>query len=152
MIATVPQPSSASLACLSCHDGVTAINQTFSGQGDGTYTGGSAVVTAAGLANGTIGTDLTTTHPVSITYDETLAATPGADLFSPSTTLQWGGNLVGQTIKKALLHNGTQMECSSCHDPHQVSGDSKTSGIMVRISGVDSSNRGSTLCRTCHNK
>ena len=140
------QPSGASKACLSCHDGTVAINTKFDGTTSGTPV----------YATGIIGTDLHVTHPVSITYDDALAASDGF-LYPPtSTPLQWtpGTGLTGKTIAQALLKgvNHDKVECSSCHDPHKQIGSAPSSGIMVRISGTDSSGRGSTLCRTCHNK
>lgn len=140
------QPSGASKACLSCHDGTVAINQTFSGSITGTtpeYTDPSAV----------LGTDLHTTHPISFTYDDSLATADGF-LYPPtSTLLQWtpGLGLAGKTIDQALLINH-KMECASCHDVHKQVGSAPTSGILIRISGNDASGRGSLICRTCHNK
>jgi len=44
------------------------------------------------------------------------------------------------------------VQCSSCHDVHKQVGSAPTSGIMVKISGTDSSARGSLICRNCHIK
>jgi len=140
------QPNGASKACLSCHDGTVAINQTFSG----TITGGTPQFTDPSAV---LGTDLHTTHPISFTYDDALATVDGF-LYPPTTTpLQWtpGTGLAGKTIDQALLTNH-KMECSSCHDVHKQIGSAPTSGIMVKISGNDASGRGSLICRTCHNK
>jgi hypothetical protein len=141
------QPSGASKACLSCHDGTVAINQSFSGA----FIGGAS----AGMVHeaALIGTDLHTTHPISFTYNDALAAADGF-LYPPtSTLLQWtpGTGLAGKTIDQALLTNG-KMECSSCHDVHKQIGSSATSRIMVKISGNDANGRGSLICRTCHDK
>jgi len=151
MNAAVGVPSGVSKACLSCHDGVTALNQTF----DGGYIGGSSV---GALTNGVIGTDLTTTHPISFDYDE--SANNDAFIYPKTTPLPaWATGtwpVASPTINTLLV--GGRMECSSCHDVHKQVGASTTSGIMAKISGSSTVNspdgalRGSTLCRTCHNK
>jgi hypothetical protein len=156
------QPSGASLACLSCHDGTVAINQSISGSISGTN---GPIYIDAGA---TISADLHTTHPISFTYDSALAAADGGvedpevyKIGDPKTALTvsvapvpatWSGtSLTGKTIKQALLFDG-KMQCASCHDVHKQEGSSPESGIFVRISGTDATGRGSTLCRTCHIK
>jgi hypothetical protein len=159
--ATVTQPTGVSLACLSCHDGTVAVNAKI----DGTFTGGSAVFIDSGAV---ISQDLHTTHPISFDYTTGLAAKDGG-LENPETYLigaakttltvqtapvpsSWSGtSLTGKSIKAAMLV-GDRMECSSCHDVHRLAGSSPTSGILARISGTDTDNRGSLLCRTCHVK
>jgi len=153
-------PKGASLACLSCHDGVTAINASISATNPTT-----PVLIDPSAA---IGTDLHTTHPISFTYDASLAAADGGlenpdtyrigdpkanlSIKTPPVPVSWSGiSLTGKTISDAMLTGG-QMECSSCHDVHKLKGSSPTSGILAKISGNDSDGRGSTLCRTCHIK
>ena len=144
------QPSGVSKACLSCHDGTVAINQSFTG-----LSGSAGVTVTSG--SGLIGTDLRTTHPLSITYDSTLATTDGF-LRDPSTPMSTavagtlpGVGLTGKTIAQAMLVGG-KVECASCHDVHADVGSAPTSGILAKISGNDASNVGSRLCRTCHTK
>jgi hypothetical protein len=154
-------PSGNSLACLSCHDGTVALNEGISGTNGGPtlyYIDPSAI----------IGPDLHTTHPISFIYNSALAVADGGledpmvyKIGDPKSTLTlsvapapatWAGtSLTGKTINEALLING-RMECSSCHDVHKQEGSSPGSGILARISGNDSTGRGSTLCRTCHVK
>jgi hypothetical protein len=157
---TVGTPSGVSLACLSCHDGTVAINQGINGLGTN--------VAVFIDPSAQIGPDLHNTHPISFTYDTALATADGAleDPLvykigdpKPSLTISvapapatWSGtSLTGKTIDEALLI-GHKMECGSCHDVHKQEGASPTSGILARISGNDSTGRGSTLCRTCHIK
>jgi hypothetical protein len=159
--ATMPAaPSGVSLACLSCHDGTLALNAPVGGIGTNTpYYIDSAYK---------IGPDLHNTHPISFTYDSALAAKDGGledpstyTIGSPKTNLtinvapvpsSWSGtSLSGLTINKALLTGG-QMHCTSCHDPHKLIGSAPSSGIMVKISGNDTTGRGSLICRTCHIK
>lgn len=120
------QPAGVSKLCLSCHDGTVALD-SFGG------TTGTTNLTGDAL----IGTDLSDDHPVSFTYNTTLANTDG-ELFDPSTkTTSLGG-----TIDADLLF-GNKMECASCHDVHDSAGNTK----LLRIS-----NASSALCLTCHDK
>jgi hypothetical protein len=163
MTAVVGQPDGVSLACLSCHDGTVAINQGINGQ-IGSPTAPLQYIDPAAK----IGPDLHTTHPISFDYTPALAATDGGlenpqtyRIGDPKTLLtvnvppvppSWSGtSLTGKTIKEALLV-GDRMQCSSCHDVHKMEGSAPSSGILVRISGNDSTGRGSLICRTCHIK
>jgi hypothetical protein len=156
------QPSGVSLACLSCHDGTVAINQNISGTISGTN--GPVFIDPDAI----ISADLHTTHPISFDYNGGLAAADGAledpdayHIGDPKAGLTlsvapvpatWSGTpLTGKTISQALLFGG-KMQCGSCHDVHKQEGSSPESGILVRISGNDSTGRGSLLCRTCHIK
>ncbi len=123
--ATIGQPSGTSKLCLSCHDGTVALDNY------GGWTTGTS------FANLVKGTDLRNDHPVSFTYDSTLASTDQG-LYDPAT--QSSG--LGGTIHVDLLHEG-KVECSSCHDVHDQSG---SGSLLVK------SNEGSSLCLTCHNK
>ncbi|MDW8309517.1 MAG: hypothetical protein RMK20_09105, partial [Verrucomicrobiales bacterium] len=112
--------------------------------------------------------DLHTTHPISFVYDAALAAADGGledpttykigdpktrlTISTPPVPASWSGtSLTGKTINEALLIN-QRMECSSCHDVHKMDGSAPSSGILLKISGTDSSGRGSLICRTCHVK
>jgi hypothetical protein len=154
------QPASASKACLSCHDGTVAIN-TYGGIGNYQTWGGTAV-TITNSAN--LGTDLTHTHPISLTYNAALVGSGiGQDkwLFNPdnttvltpvSGTFNQGNDM---SINGFLLGGQHQLECSSCHDVHNQLGtpyDIVNNPKLVKIVGVDAQNRGSLLCRSCHNK
>ncbi|MDD5212253.1 MAG: cytochrome c3 family protein [Sulfuricurvum sp.] len=136
-------PNSPSMACLSCHDGVSAINSMVNAPGSGGYNAAGANVKFGATAAGTaytmpagvtqIGVDLRNDHPVSITY------TAGrASLKATTTTLtSWAG---AATIAD-LLRN-SKVECGSCHDPHEA-----TNGTFLRVA-----NTGSALCIGCHAK
>jgi predicted CXXCH cytochrome family protein len=130
--AAVGQPSGSSKSCLSCHDGTVALN-AFGGNLGSEF--------IAGGAN--LGTDLSNDHPISFTYDTSLALQDG-DLFDPSTKTVPA--LAGQTIQDGMLFDN-QMECSSCHDVHSSRGDAMTSAKLVIVD-----NAGSALCLTCHDK
>lgn len=161
------QPSGISLACLSCHDGSVALNEGISAKI------GSATAALQYIdAGAKIGPDLHTTHPISFVYNGGLASADGGledpdayKIGDPKNSLTvktapvpsalsggWSGtSLTGKSITDTLLFDG-RMECSSCHDVHKQDGSAPSSGILVRISGYDSDNRGSLICRTCHIK
>jgi predicted CXXCH cytochrome family protein len=117
------QPSATSLACLSCHDGSVAIDSYGSNTGTNMM-GGTAKV----------GTDLSNDHPISFTYDATLAASDGG-LVSPTST-----SFVNAAHTVPLFSG--KMECASCHDVHD-----NTIPKFLRIN-----NAGSALCLSCHVK
>ncbi|NOZ04723.1 MAG: cytochrome c3 family protein, partial [FCB group bacterium] len=80
---------------------------------------------------------LSNDHPVSFTYDASLATTDG-DLYNPTTT----NSGLGGKISDDMLVGG-KVECSSCHDVHNGSG---VATLLVKNNG------GSALCLTCHAK
>ena len=155
--ATEAQPSAPSLACLSCHDGVSAINSIVNAPGSGGYVSGgqnvafgstpagTAKVMPAGVTN--IGDSdpsnvgLTNDHPVSITYVE------GAASLKPVTTAITGWS--GASTIADLLRAG-KVECGSCHDPHL--GESDTFLRRNKATVGEASNKGSRVCLTCHDK
>jgi hypothetical protein len=158
MQAPVGQPTGASLACLSCHDGTVAINQKIDGEMIGTppeYIDEAAKV----------GPDLHTTHPISFVYS---SYTNNPSLNNPLSyrigtatalgiapvPLVWSGtSLMDKTLDEALLDREHKVQCSSCHDVHASIGSSASKGgHLLKIDGTDSSGRGSLLCRNCHLK
>lgn len=120
--------------CMSCHDGTVAVHTLYNdpnGASPVTITAGGNV-DAGGLITGNpnVGQDLTNDHPVNFTYDTALSTTDGG-LADPA----------GTPAVAALLIGG-QVQCSSCHDPH----DNSNVPFLVM------SNTNSALCTTCHNK
>lgn len=124
---TIGQPNGVSKLCLSCHDGTVALDNF------GGATGGTNFI-----STGLVGTDLSTDHPTSFTYDAALATDDG-ELYDPTTA----NSGLGSTIAADLLDGGTKLECSSCHDVHDAGG---FAGLLVM------SNKASALCLTCHIK
>ena len=103
-------PVGVSLACLSCHDGTTAL-EAHSGRTGTTLMTGPAAVGSAG--------DLSDDHPISIAYgmDSGLAVAVAGKvgplpLFGP---------------------DADQVECASCHDAHEAA-----FGKFLRMSNVNS--------------
>jgi len=149
------QPNGPSKACLSCHDGTVAIN-TYGG-----VTVGGVGITITNGAN--LGTDLTHSHPISLSYSPALVGTgPNQDkwLYNPDTTpvlVPDSGTFIpgnDMTIKGFLLGTDYALECGSCHDVHNQEGtpfDITTNPKLVKINGTQAG-KGSLLCRSCHNK
>jgi len=132
---TITQPDGASKLCLSCHDGVSAINQ-FGGANGSTYQGTSPTPQPL-TTNDRIGTDLTNDHPISFIYNTALAQLDGA-LKDPSTAT----TSLGGTIATDMLDINGKVQCPSCHEVHDQT--------IYRFGKI--SNAGSALCLTCHNK
>jgi len=126
---TIGQPNGVSKLCLSCHDGVTALDSYGGITGSNILSGGEA-----------IGTNLQDDHPVSMTYNDALATTDGA-LAMPSTALSG----LGGTIAADLLFGSSQVECASCHDVHN----NIPTGVGKLLR---KDNTQDALCVTCHTK
>ncbi len=125
------QPDESSKLCLSCHDGTVALENF------GTTTTGTHFISGLSSGISDLGTDMRNDHPLSFTYDATLAS---ADKYIYNPTLQASG--LGGTITTDLLINN-KLQCYSCHDVHNGSGVNH----LLRTS-----NAGSALCLTCHNR
>jgi len=128
--AALGQPEGVSKACLSCHDGTVAIDS---------FGGNTGSTSLASTDEHYLGTDLKNDHPISFTYDTTLASADGG-LYDPAT--QNSGITTSGTIATDMLVSD-KLECSSCHDVHNSSG---LSDLLVK------SNAESALCLTCHDK
>ena len=118
-----------SLACLSCHDGATNMDD---------FIGTASATPSAVLGSGAtlIGTDLTNDHPISFTYS---AAGDSQSGLHPIAT-------VATNSSSLLVFYGSgsdQVECATCHDVHNTAGVAK----LLRYS-----NAGSAMCLDCHNK
>jgi len=125
---------SASLLCMSCHDGTVSVLSMYNPPNKGVPTVAPLAgrISAAGLiiSNANMGTSLADDHPVNFTYDTALAAADGA-LVDPASSPLVTSWLVGGTV-----------QCSSCHSTHDP-----TNSPFLRISNV-----GSALCLACHIK
>ncbi|MBN2433014.1 MAG: cytochrome C [Acidobacteria bacterium] len=126
MQATTGQPDGVSKLCLSCHDGTVALDS---------FGGTSGTVHIGGRYD--LGTDLSGDHPISFTYDTSLATSDG-ELADPATALSG----LGGTIQNDLLYGG-RLECSSCHDVHNAYNHNNL--LVIE-------NAASALCLTCHTK
>lgn len=158
--AQAASPSSPSLACLSCHDGASAIDSIVNAPGSGmnavagnknvvsglTVTYGGNIGGAPGVA--TSGNpNLSNDHPVSIVYTEGRAGLrlKTTSLASLGDTVAW----VGATTIQSLLRTDDKIECGSCHDPHNGG---KTQGTSTEVNFLRHTNTNSYLCLGCHDK
>lgn len=123
--ATVGQPTGSSKLCLSCHDGTVALGMVANRSRPIAMQSG---VTPIPAGSTRIGTDLSAHHPVSFTYDQALVTAQG-ELRDPRS-------LVGDV----RLDRNSQMQCTSCHDPHN----DQYGNFLV------TANVGSSLCLECH--
>lgn len=142
--ATTVNPSSA--ICLSCHDGISAVNSIVNKPGPGGYVAGGQIVNYRGNTTGWkmpgifavgAGGNMTDDHPISLPYrgDE---VHPPASLRPTATDLvDWAG----ATKISDLLRNGN-VECVSCHNPHSQA------QSFLRVS----TNQKSAICFGCHAK
>lgn len=160
--ATVGQPSGLSLLCLSCHDGITALNSLinlgknnpiimaggFDQFGDiyrptgvsypGANIGGAIPGAAEFWGNYGVNVDANTKridddHPVSFTFNAALVTADGA-LQLPASS-------------DAIKLFGGRMECSTCHNVHE-----EGSAITQDYPFLRKSNSESAICTTCHLK
>ncbi|OGW17121.1 MAG: hypothetical protein A2X56_00265 [Nitrospirae bacterium GWC2_57_13] len=139
--ATVPTaPTGVSLLCMSCHDGVSAINVVVNYGPNGPISMPAASDQLGDLSyppsrNPNLTKDLSNDHPVSFIFDTNLitldAAGGPAQLKLPVAPLKL---FVGK------------LECATCHDPHEE-GKSTGTTPFLRMS-----NAGSDMCLTCHIK
>jgi len=163
--AVISGPGITSLLCLSCHDGIGAMNVLLNYPRD---TGTAGVLAPAGLftknqfgdfaltdpengsrnigggvCDGALGTgcdvntggDLQNDHPIGFSYDDAHAADP--------TGLK---DISDATLIKRMAITGGRLECSTCHDPHLTNPEGGSNSFLV----ID--NTGSAMCLACHNK
>lgn len=137
-------PSTITLLCLSCHDGVGALNAIANAPGPGTHslpasgadqfgdlgTFGNMVNIGEGDPSAPGNVNLTNDHPVSINWAD---RGPGFYANPTNTALQ--------------LYNNQTIECTTCHDPHN--------GTPFNVGEVEflvMSNANSDMCLACHIK
>ncbi|MEW6365865.1 MAG: cytochrome c3 family protein [Acidobacteriota bacterium] len=125
MKAVVGQPNGSSKLCLSCHDGTVALGSTVN-NGSITLSGTDPQGRLTGAS--VLGTDVSNDHPFSF-----IPVTGGETVDPPA----------GDKVK--LDANGN-LQCRSCHDPHEQDNDTTMKKFLVK------ENRFSALCVTCHQK
>ena len=167
------QPGGSSKLCLSCHDGTLAIgtvnvlggqqNVDISMTGaapDGTMPAGEGELT--GFTRD-LGTDLTNDHPISLTYDTTLANVD-SELLDPVAAAHIGVRAPGFRPLVPLEATGAggnpQMQCASCHDPHVRDEDVNAIAKFLRLNrfqqaaplGGSFDSDVDIVCLSCHDK
>lgn len=124
------------LLCMSCHDGVVALD-SYMGE-----PAGSTLISSVDPA-AEVGIDLSDDHPINFTYDSALAGSDGA-LVDPSADGDANPNTVGLAQPYLELFSGV-LECATCHDVHNNV--PATNTALLRVN-----NAGSALCLKCHEK
>lgn len=120
--------------CMSCHDDTVGLGSLVNTPISGTITDPGTISVAFPGTSADLGTDLSNDHPVAFTYNAALS-TADTELVDPST-LTGAVQLFGPS--------SDQLECSSCHDPHNSTATEQPFLVM--------SNSSSNLCNTCHQK
>jgi predicted CXXCH cytochrome family protein len=145
----VPKLGAGSFACLSCHDGVSDLGQTYRGSTGFTTTGmkignGALISANVGLTyNGVAyvnggGTDLSDDHPVGIPY------AGGAGYNAANVVDNGTASRTLRLYPSAFTAGQSTVECGSCHDPH-VTVASGMNFMRVNMQTVD-------ICGVCHTK
>jgi predicted CXXCH cytochrome family protein len=156
-----------SLACLSCHDGQTAINAVYRIPMaiDDATPANTQIGSGYSIGDGTdpdgqtrlIGTDLSNDHPVNVNYATALTNgdTGLWDINAGGASTVWssgGGDSItsvraytavggsGEQVPEPILFNNT-VQCASCHNPHNATNDA-----FLRVSLEPTS----LLCLKCH--
>ncbi len=175
------QPGGSSKLCLSCHDGTLALgnvnvlngsaNVSIPMQGTGA---GGVMPPGEGQASGFtrfLGTDLRNDHPISVTYDATLAVRDG-ELRVPDSSQRWppgsGSVLAVRSpgykpllpLEPTGLGGLGQAQCATCHDPHTreldpTKGNQKFLRAQRFQETAPANNHnvaGDILCLSCHDK
>lgn len=148
-----PQPGVFSLLCLSCHDGIGAMNVLLNRPspvpdmgvlinqfgdafndpsirplniGDASCSGDTCIG----------GTDLRNDHPVGFDYDAAASADSAI----------WAYSQLPSQLQARLTLTNHKVECNTCHDPHRTNlpGDRNKFLVILPTEG--------DLCLACHNK
>ena len=179
------QPDGSSKLCLSCHDGTMAIGAvnvlngaltdrdpttediTMSGVKAGTKSIPSGQGDDTGFTRN-LGTDLTNDHPISFTFDTSLATDDG-ELYNPSdVNVDWIGLRQALTSPHPTLPlepdalNNPKLQCVTCHDPHIRDAELTYSIKFLRLNRFQAANTtpadgafnqtNDIICLGCHQK
>ncbi|KAF0218287.1 MAG: cytochrome c family [Geobacteraceae bacterium] len=104
------EPTGSSRLCLSCHDGVTALGVVLSevlpiNMGPNDRITGIALFDANKIKTGH--------HPISFVYNDAVLGAIQADPVKSLQTYRL------PTLAEVKLDSSTQMQCTTCHNPHQ---------------------------------
>jgi len=123
-------PDAYSAACLSCHDGVQALDSLIN-----TPYMYATAQTGNFISWGEVGTDLSNDHPISVVYSVGSGANQDPDFVAQATVEAAGLPFFTGT-------GSNQVECATCHMVHD-----DANGYFLRLA-----NDASALCLTCHVK
>jgi hypothetical protein len=128
-------PNGSTRLCLSCHDGVTAVGAVISAWGG-------PIADSIGPMT-TMIIDLSTSHPVSFTYDAAVLL-PALNAKATVTANRYQLPAVG------ILDDQSRMQCTACHDPHVDTNDGSYLLPMWRkYTGIEADDYDDT-CGECH--
>jgi hypothetical protein len=163
-------PGGSSKLCLSCHDGTMAIdkvnvlngasNPTIVMKVSGTVTTPAYMPTGSGATTGftrNLGTNMSNDHPISFTYNSTLAANDG-ELRGPDGTIV-GNRVIGASPKVKMPLENDQIQCATCHDPH-LNDTADPNAKFLRMNRLQAAQpvggafnqTNDIICLACHNK
>ncbi|WP_420474497.1 cytochrome c3 family protein [Noviherbaspirillum sp. ST9] len=171
-------PGGSSVLCLSCHDGMVAIGSVLNLKGKAvtismTDKNGAALTympDGDGQLSGftrNLQQDLSNDHPISVTYDDALAAADGEmtrlTTTDPKQRDLAGNNIIGirsSTYKPLLPLEATgssgagQVQCATCHDPHlEAQKFLRTNRFQVEEAGNRAFDKDKDqICLACHPK
>ncbi len=133
-------PNGATRLCLSCHDGVTAIGAVISSS-DGPISLGPMT---------TMTIDLSTSHPVSFTYNDIGGIVLPAINAKTDPSITSGQYTLPTT--PGILDAEGRMQCTACHDPHTDTNEDGYTLPMWRAYTNDLSENldYETTCGECH--
>ncbi|MDA8084240.1 MAG: cytochrome c3 family protein [Nitrospiraceae bacterium] len=157
-------PGPLSLLCLSCHDGVGAMNVLIKNPSDSNGGAGGKPTEMPGVTKNQFGDFALGDPNYRLNVGDAVcdgglgtACSSGADLrndhpigfvYNPAVDLQGGLNVISNPVVQARMTlTGNRVECSSCHDPHLTNNAFPTGNNFLVMS-----NAGSALCLVCHNK
>lgn len=166
---TFVYPNGASRLCMSCHDGVTAINILRNSGSiamianatkldpDGSLKG---ILPNIGIGAGTaIHTiiDLSTSHPISFVYNDNIVENiinPAYLNSSPPLPDRYLGPKDFVSIVDTPLDSESRMQCTTCHDPHfdtsLVDGTLPPFWRQTTATGTGSATPYEAVCNNCH--
>lgn len=167
-------PGGSSKLCLSCHDGTMGIDKVnvLNGASNpsipmkigGTSTSPAYMPSGSGATTGytrNLGANLSNDHPISFTYNNSLAVADG-ELRTPAAQNTPGGVVMNRGIgmaKPVLPLENNQLQCMTCHDPHlNDTVDDKAKFLRVnRLQaaqplGSNFSQPNDIICLACHDR
>ena len=151
-LAPVDPLAGPSRLCMSCHDGVIAVDQHYGFAGGTVFNGDQFTGATPQIAVGLNG-DFTNDHPVGFDIADVAAVDSG---IFPDVATGHVFNGTTMPIVDTLYSSiagmpGTIMTCATCHDVHNKDNVVNT-GTVVRNYLVYADQNGSDLCLSCHDK